>query len=165
MARQAFYSFHYKPDNWRASQVRNMGVVYGNRPCSDNDWESITRGGDEKIRQWIAEQMAGTSCVIVLIGANTAGRRWINHEIIKGWDSGKGVLGIYCHNLLDSDQRQCGRGANPFGSIGYGNTGKMLSSIVTAYDPPYLKSTDVYNHISENLEDWVEAAIRIRENN
>lgn len=27
MARRTFYSFHYKPDNWRVSQVRNMGVV------------------------------------------------------------------------------------------------------------------------------------------
>ena len=32
MARRTFYSFHYKPDNWRAAQVRNMGVIEGNRP-------------------------------------------------------------------------------------------------------------------------------------
>ena len=25
MARRVFFSFHYKADNWRASQVRNMG--------------------------------------------------------------------------------------------------------------------------------------------
>lgn len=24
-----FYSFHYAPDNWRASQVRNIGAVEG----------------------------------------------------------------------------------------------------------------------------------------
>ena len=29
MKRQVFYSFYYKPDNVRASQVRNMGVVEG----------------------------------------------------------------------------------------------------------------------------------------
>jgi len=49
MARKVFFSFHYKPDNWRASQVRNMGVIDGNRPVSDNDWEQITRGGDEAL--------------------------------------------------------------------------------------------------------------------
>jgi hypothetical protein len=32
MPRKAFYSFHYVPDNWRASQVRNMGVVEGTSP-------------------------------------------------------------------------------------------------------------------------------------
>ena len=37
--RGTFFSFHYKPDNWRAAQVRNMGVVEGNSPVSDNDWE------------------------------------------------------------------------------------------------------------------------------
>ena len=27
MARRAFYSFHYKPNNWRAAQVRNIGSI------------------------------------------------------------------------------------------------------------------------------------------
>ena len=164
MARRTFYSFHYKPDNWRASQVRNMGVVDGNRPCSDNDWETITKGGDDKIKKWIADQMDGKSCVIVLIGANTAGRKWINYEIVKGWDDGKGVVGVYVHNLLDSDKKQAAKGANPFASIRYGNTGKMLSSIVKAYDPPYSSSTKVYDHIKTNLADWVEEAVEIRNN-
>lgn len=164
MARRTFYSFHYKPDSWRASQVRNMGVVDGNRPCSDNDWETITKGGDEKIKKWIAEQLDGKSCVIVLIGANTAGLKWINHEIIKGWDDGKGVVGVYVHNLLDSDKKQANKGANPFDNIGYGNTGKKLSSVVKAYDPPYTTSTDVYDHIQKHLEAWVEEAVAIRAN-
>jgi hypothetical protein len=32
MARKAFFSFHYKPDGSRASQVRNMGMIEGNAP-------------------------------------------------------------------------------------------------------------------------------------
>ena len=39
MARKCFYSFHYQPDNVRASQVRNIGAIEGNQPVSDNDWE------------------------------------------------------------------------------------------------------------------------------
>src|SRR4030042_6102591 len=156
MAHRVFYSFHYKPDNWRASQVRSMGVIEGNRPCSDNDWESITKGGDDKIKKWIADQMDGKSCVVVLIGANTAGRKWINHEIIKGWDDGKGVVGVFIHYLQNSNQEQSSKGANPFASIGYGNPGQMLSSIVKAYDPPYSTSKYVYDHIKLNLADWVE---------
>jgi hypothetical protein len=141
-----------------------MGVIEGNRPCSDNNWERITKGGNEKIEEWISGQMYGTSCVVVLIGANTAGRKWINHEIIKGWDDGKGAVGIHIHNLLNSNQEQSSKGANPFANIGYGNTGKMLSSIVKAYDPPYSSSKYVYDHIKENLEAWVEEAISIRNN-
>ena len=162
MARRVFYGFHYKPDNWRASQVRNMGVIEGNRPCSDNDWETITQGGDDKIKKWIAGQLEGKSCVVVLIGSNTARRKWINHEIVKGWDDGKGVVGIYVHNLQDSNENQSTKGANPFASIKYGDSGKMLSSIVKAYDPPYSSSKYVYDHIKTNLEAWVEEAISIR---
>jgi Thoeris protein ThsB, TIR-like domain len=162
VARRVFYSFHYKPDNWRASQIRNMGVVDGNRPCSDNDWETITRGGDDRIRRWIADQMDGKSCTVVLIGTNTAGRKWINYEIIKTWDDHKGVVGVHVHNLQDSDQRQSVKGANPFAHIGYGNTGRMLSSIVRAYDPPYVASRDVYKYINDHLDGWVEEAVTIR---
>ena len=86
MARNAFYSFHYKPDNARASQIRNMGVVDGNKPAADNDWETITRGGDEAIERWIIDQLKGRSCAIVLIGQNTAGRKWINYEISTAWN-------------------------------------------------------------------------------
>jgi hypothetical protein len=40
MARKAFYSFHYDPDNWRASKVRNMGVIEKNPLASSNKGES-----------------------------------------------------------------------------------------------------------------------------
>lgn len=165
MARIVFYSFHYIPDNWRASQVRNMGVIDGNPPCSDNDWESIKRGGEEKIKKWIDEQMNGKSCVVVLIGTETASRKWIIHEIIKGWNDGKGVLGIHIHNLQNSDARQSLKGHNPFANIKYGTSGKMLSSIVKTYDPPFTDSKSVYQYIKNNLSTWVEEAITIRKNN
>lgn len=162
MARRVFYSFHYKPDNWRASQVRNMGVIEGNRPVSDNDWEEVKRGGDQAIKNWIAEQMKGKSCVIVLIGENTAGRKWIKYEIEKGWNDGKGVVGIYIHNLKNKDGDKANKGRNPFDDFTVGEEKKKLSSIVKAYNPPYQSSTNVYDYIKNNLEDWVEEAITIR---
>lgn len=162
MARKVFYSFYYKPDNWRASQVRNIGVIEGNSPVSDNDWEQITRGGDSAIQNWIDGQMQGKSCAIILIGANTAGRKWIKYEIKKAWDDDKGVFGIYIHNLKDKNEDQSSKGRNPFNDITY--NGEQLSTIVKAYDPPYSTSTYVYDHIKENLLDWVEEAIEIRNN-
>ena len=50
MARKAFYSFHDKPDGARAGPVRNIGVVEGNTPVSDNDWETVTKGGEAAIK-------------------------------------------------------------------------------------------------------------------
>ncbi len=162
MARKAFFSFHYKPDNWRASQVRNMGVIEGNQTVSDNTWEEITKGGDPAIANWINTQMSGKSCAIVLIGSSTAGRKWINYEFTKAWDDGKGLLGIYVHNLKDKDQSQTVKGANPFSGFTVGTAKTPLSQIVKAYDPSFSTSTLVYSHISANLADWVEEAITIR---
>ena len=165
MARRVFYSFHYIPDNWRAGTVRSIGAIDGSKPAADNDWETITKGGDEKIKKWISEQMDGRSCTVLLIGSNTANRKWINHEIVKTWDDKKGIVGVHVHNLLDSQKKQSTKGSNPFDFIGYGSTGKKLSSIVKVYDPPGLASKDVYNHISTNLADWIDEAVAIRSKN
>lgn len=164
MERRVFYSFYYKEDNWRASQVRNMGVIEGNKPVSDNDWEQITRGGDEAIKRWINEQMNGTSCTIVLIGRNTAGREWIQYEIEKSWNDRKGLLGIYIHKLKDKNGNQSQKGRNPFDDFTMKRDNNKLSSIVKAYDPPYFDSKDVYNYIQNNIANWVEEAIKIRNN-
>ena len=161
MARKAFYSFHYIPDNWRASKIRNMGVIEGNKPATDNDWEEITSGGDKAIQKWIDGQLYGKSIAIVLIGAKTAGRKWIKYEIKKAWDDGKGVLGIYIHNITDRYELQSAKGRNPFDDFKIGETD--MSKIVKAYDPPYSTSKSVYNYIKNNLGDWIEEAIGIRE--
>ena len=125
MARRAFFSFHYKPDASRAGQVRNMGMVDGNTPVSDNDWEQVTRKGDTAIKRWIADQMHGRSCTVVLVGSKTAGRKWINHEIIKSWDDGMGVVGIRVHGLKNLDGQTTTKGSNPFANITHGKSGKQ----------------------------------------
>ena len=160
MVRRAFYSFYYKPDNWRASQVRNMGVVDGNKPATDNDWEKIKKGGDAAIKKWIDSQLSGKSVAIVLIGSNTSGRKWIKYEIKKAWEEKKGVLGIYIHNLKDKDRNQSTKGKNPFSAYKIG--GKNMANIVKTYNPQYSTSKDVYEHIKNNLAKWIEDAIKIR---
>lgn len=164
MARRAFYSFHYKPDCHRASQVRNMGVIEGNKPASDNDWESITKKGDQAIKDWIDGQLDGKSCTVVLIGSNTAGRKWINYEIEKSWNNKKGVLGIFVHRLKNLDGEQATKGENPFETFTLCEGKKKLSSVVKTYSPPFTESKEAYAYIKENLADWIEDAISIREN-
>ena len=165
MARRCFYSFQYKPDNWRAATVRNIGAIEGNKPATDNDWETVTKGGDAAIKKWIGDQMHGRSCTVVLVGKDTAGRKWITHEIIKSWDDGMGVVGIHIHGLKNSDEKVSTKGSNPFASIGYGNTGKKLSSIVKCYNPAGSNSQERYQWIKKNLSNAVEEAIRVRKDN
>ncbi len=181
MTRSAFYSFHYANDAWRASLVRNMGVIDGNRPAKDNDWETIKKGGGPAIANWIDGQMYGTSVAIVLIGEKTAGRKWINYEIQTAWEKGKGVLGVYIHGLKNRDGKTSWKGKNPFsgiaikarkrigglGGYGVGDTVLLnLGSIVHAHNPEsflgFDTSKEVYAIIKENLGDWIEKAIAIR---
>ena len=165
MKRKCFYSFHYVPDCHRVAQIRNIGTIEGNRPASDNNWESVKKGGDAAIKKWISDQMSGKSCVIVLVGSKTAGRKWINHEIIEAWKAGKGIVGIYIHGIKDISGNTTTKGDNPFDSITLTGTGKKLSSIVKCYTPSGATSKDKYAWISDNLANAVEEAIRIRNAN
>ena len=162
MTRRVFYSFHYEPDATRASQVRQIGALEGNKRASDNAWETVTKGGDAAIKKWIADQMQGRSCTVVLVGTNTAKRKWINHEIVKSWDTGMGVVGIRIHGLKDLGGNVSNVGSNPFGFVTHSPTKNKLSSIVKCYNPAGSTSKERYAWIAQHLADAVEEAIQIR---
>lgn len=157
MARRVFFSFHYKPDNWRASQVRNIGKVEGNSPASDNDWESITKGGDAAIKKWINGQMYGKSCVVVLVGTKTAGRKCIKYEIEKALEDGKGLVGIHVNKLKDAGGETAVKGTNPFSYFEV--DGVPLTQSAKCHTPSGTTSTAAYEDISNNIEEWIEDAI------
>jgi hypothetical protein len=162
MARRVFFSFHFDADSWRASQVRNAGVVEGDEPVSSNDWEAVKRGGDDAIKRWINGQMSGKSCLVVLIGAATAGRKWIKYEIGHAWNEGKGVVGVHIHNLKDAQQFQSRIGADPFAAFSMDRDGASMSTIVERFNPNSAESTVVYSTIKSYLAEWVERAVKIR---
>ena len=157
--RQVFFSFEYNKDNWRANQVRNMGKVDESSTFSDNDWEEVKEKSDDRIKKWIDEQLKMRSCLVVLVGATTSGRKWINYEIEKAYELNKGIVGIYIHGLKDKDGNQTSKGNNPFYQIYIGQNNERLSKYVTCYDPPYSFSTNVYKDIEEHLEQLIEEAI------
>ena len=158
--RRVFYSFHFQVDAWRAGQVRNMNLTEHDAPLSDNDWEQVRRGGDTAIRRWIHRQMHGKSCLIVLTGAYTSTRPWVQYEIKKAWNDGKGVLGIYIHNLRNREGFNSRKGVNPLSNLYLGS--RRLSEIAPTYDPQGYDSKDVYATIRSRMVDWVENAIEIR---
>lgn len=160
--RNCFFSFHYKPDNWRAATVRSIGAINSNEVARDNDWETITRGGDRAIENWIQAQMKGRSCAIVLIGRETAGRKWIDYEITQAWQKGMGVFGIHIHGLKDSQGLTTAKGGNPFSSFTLGADKTPLDRIVNVYDPVGHDSRARYATISANIENWIEQAIKTR---
>jgi len=160
MPRHIFFSFHYAPDNWRVSQVRNIGIVDGSKAAHDNEWQEVVRGGDPAIERWISSQMDGRSCTVVLAGASTAARKWIDFEIIESWKRGMGVVGMCIHGLKDRNGLQSLKGANPFAHMSFGQ--RRFADIVRCYDPPHYSSTDAYAWIAEHLSNAIEEAVRIR---
>lgn len=160
MKRQVFYSFHFKNDAWRAGQVRNIGVVEGNKPVSENEWEEVKKKGKVNIENWINEQLKYKNCTIVLIGSETANREWVRYEIKRSWETGKAMFGIYINKLKDANGNTDIKGRNPFESFSINNV--SLSNYVRTYDLPYSDSKMNYNYIVNNIEQWVEQAINDR---
>ncbi|QOW19494.1 TIR domain-containing protein [Lysobacter ciconiae] len=155
--RQVFYSFHYANDAFRAQQIRNMGVIEGNTPCAPNEWEAVRRQGEAAIQRWIDQTMQYRSCVVVLVGSQTAQRPWIDYEIRKAWNDKRGLFGIYVHNLNCPRQGFCYQGANPFANVIL-NNGQPLSNYVSCHDP----GPDAYNVVRRMMSTWIETAIRTK---
>lgn len=160
MARKVFFSFHFSNDFWRTQQVRNMNALEGNPLATPNAWEEVKRKGDESIKKWITDEMFGRSCAIVLIGSETASRKWVKYEIEKAWSDKRAVLGIRIHNLLDTSSKASPMGANPFTGLKVG--GLDLGNIVTPKNPSGADSKAVYANIAANIEKWIEEAIELR---
>ena len=154
--RRVFFSFHYEGDNWRAAQIREL--CYGSLYANDRETEKPDT--DSSVAQWIDAQLKSADCTVVLIGSETSDRRWVNYEIAKSWETGKGLLGIDVHALPDKYGEHCTAGQNPFAKIDI--DGFSLSSIVPVYTPWHANDSDAREYINRNIADWVENAILIR---
>jgi hypothetical protein len=143
MARKVFFSFHYQRDIWRACNVRNSGVVEGQAAAGFSDasiWEKAKEKGDSAIKKMIDDALLGTSVTAVLIGAETANRKYVNYEIEKSVERGNGVLGIHIHNIKDKN----------------GNTDTSGSVPKILLDGGY----SIYIWDRDKFGDWVEAAYK-----
>lgn len=154
----AFFGFHYQRDIWRVNQVRNSWVVAGVQEAVWYDaslWERTKLRGENALKQLIDDGLTNTSVTVVLIGAETSRRKWVNYEIRESYNRGKGLLGIYIHNLKNIDGQTDARGLNPFDYIDVENTNPKiyLSRLYPTYN---WLSDDGYRNIGL----WIEAAAR-----
>jgi hypothetical protein len=158
MARRVFFSFHYENDVNRAMVVRNSWVVQGIKEANFIDkaaFETVKRQGDQAVRNRIDKQLEGTSVTVVLIGAETLTRPFVQYEICQSLTRGNGVIGVHINGVRDMN-----RGLAP-----KGNT----HTIIGHYDnnaPAYFDSIadGIYDYIANdgysNLGNWVEVSAR-----
>ena len=147
MARKVFFSFKYKEDVSRAMVVRNSWVTQGKEAAGfidSADFEKLEEQGDNAIRNWIDEQLEGTSVTVVLVGEKTCNSRWIKYEIEKSIEDEKGILGIDISKIKDLQ----------------GNTSKRCGKIPEGYDFYLWNNDDGYNNMGEWIEKAADAASR-----
>ncbi|MES2164215.1 MAG: TIR domain-containing protein [Pseudomonadota bacterium] len=128
------------------------------QPVSANDWETVKKGGDSAIKKWITDNMNNRTCVVVLIGEETASRPWVQYEIEKAWKDGRGLLGIHIHNLNCPNGGKGTMGKSPFDGNSFKDTDGKVKTI-PCKNP---SSSDAYGDIKKNLEAWIEEAIALR---
>ncbi len=158
MARRVYFAFDYEDvKDFRANVVRMSWVTQPDREAAGfwdaADWEKVKKQEDEAIERWINKQLEGTSVTVVLIGAETSGRKWVKYEIRESYKMGKGLLGVYIHNIKDKDGRTGKKGDDHFGELDKDKDGNSVYfwQLYPTYD---WIDDDGYN----NLGDWIEEA-------
>jgi hypothetical protein len=83
LPRRTFFSFHYKPDVWRAWNVRNCWVVQPGEEESvgffdSSVFEASQKESDDALKGFLRNGLKNTSVTCVLAGTRTWSRRWVN---------------------------------------------------------------------------------------
>jgi hypothetical protein len=145
--RRVFFSFHYQRDIWRVNQVRNHWVAKDNRQAAGyfdgSLWEKAQTEGKARVKRLIDDGLSGSSVTCVLIGAETFQRHWVDFEIFRSVELGKGAFGVRIHGLKDQNGNADLIGSNPFEFLGYGTDNSHPGKLV-----PYAKYNEgwkVYN--------------------
>lgn len=144
MARRVFFSFHYQRDVSRANTIRNLGIVLGNAAAGFQDaslWEKAKKESDDAVKKLIDAGLENTTVTVVLIGAKTAGRKFINYEIEQSIARGNGLLGIHIHGIRNLDRETDTKGDVPHKLVAGGY------KVYAAFD-------------KDKFGDWVEAAAK-----
>lgn len=159
MARSVFFSFHYDRDVWRVQNIINMGALERQRICNAQEWEDKKKQGDTAIMNWIEDQMKWKSAVVVLVGAETAERKWVRHEIVHAWNKKKPLVGIRIHGLKDQHQDTDSWGYDPFERLTF-DEGGSLADYVTLWTPRGSTSEERHADIRANIISWIDSAYR-----
>lgn len=157
MARHVFYSLHYAADRSRVAPILSNKTLIANPEAKPEDWAKLVRSGDFAVKRWLEQQLKGRSCTVVLIGAETASRPWVQHEIKRSHELGLGLFGVHIHALRDSKGQPGAKGDNPFEhpASGLGS----YAAQVAVFDPPETDSKLAYRYIADNLARWAEDAV------
>lgn len=113
--RRVFFSFHY-PDIFRVNQIRHSQTIdplNGGGFYDASLWEASKVTDDAKINKIINDALERTTVTVVLIGAETSNRYYVDYEIKKSKERGNALLGIHIHNIKCPHNGYCNKGNVP----------------------------------------------------
>lgn len=156
MARKVFFSFHYDNDVTRASIVRNAWVTKPDRAAAGYidhaEFEKIKQRGTQAVRDWIDDQLWGSTVTVVLIGAETLTRPFVKYELEQSYKRGNAIIGVYVDKLRDFKGNTSGRCSTYNVEVGTDKSGSTI----------WFSSFPVFDYVSDdgynNLGTWVEKA-------
>lgn len=122
MPRFSFFSFCYEDvKNFKVNVVRKSWLLKNTEDTfiDGSIWEKEKSKGVSVIKNLIEEGLKKTSVTTVLIGEETADRRWVKYEIVKSFERGNGILGIHINRVRGKDQSISARGLNPLERLAF----------------------------------------------
>jgi len=122
MPRYTFFSFCYEDvKNFKVNVVRNSWLLNNSADSfiDGSIWEKEKSKGPSVIKNLIETGLKKTSVTTVLIGDETADRRWVKYEIVKSFEKGNGILGIHINRIRGKDQTISSRGLNPLDRLAF----------------------------------------------
>src|ERR1019366_2170566 len=126
MARRTFFPFHYKPDVSKAWIVRNSWVTkvaQGQRDDAgffdSSVFEAEQRESDDALKGFLRRGLENTTVTCILVGQQTALRRWVRYEIFRSFIRGNGLLAVRINSIASLNSPATLAGSDPFGSLAF----------------------------------------------
>lgn len=159
MAKKVFFSFHYENDVNRAMVVRNSWVTQGKESAGFIDkaeFEEIKRKGEKEVKNWIDNQLFGTSVTVVLIGEETLDRPFVKYEILQSIKRGNAIVAIHVHNIKDMRTQKTSSRGSAVKTIGEIKGKRIWLDDVIDGEYDYITDNG-YN----NMGKWIEKAKKV----
>jgi hypothetical protein len=123
MARRVFFSFHYQRDVQRAQVVQQSWVTQPDRETAgffnNSVFESKQRTSDDALKSFLNEGLKNSSVNSVLVGNQTAWRRWVRYELLRSFLDGRGIIAISIHSIANLQKQTDSPGTNPLACLGF----------------------------------------------
>lgn len=134
MARHTFFSFHYKPDVSRAWVARNSWVTkvaQGEREDAGffdkSVFEATQKTSDDALKRFLKDGLRNTTVTCVLVGEETALRRWVRYELFQSFIRGNGILAVRIHSIGSIHSPATVAGANPLDYLAFTVSGDKMT--------------------------------------